>query len=132
MGWLLDLVKENFMRKYLLVILTFCYLGCEDSEDISTNEVDDVYISSDFIRCWHTYLVDVSLPSNDTIGIAYNIQWNNLVKKQPEKHIMSLERTHTYISSRFQFLSFSLKKKRRYERERERERETVEERLHLT
>ncbi len=67
------------MRKYLLVILTFCYLGCEDTEEYA----DDVYISSDFIRCGHTYQVDFSLPSNDTIGIVYNIEWNNLVKKQP-------------------------------------------------
>ena len=35
-GWWLDLIKENIMRKYLLPILLIGFWGCEDSEPEET------------------------------------------------------------------------------------------------
>ena len=63
------------MRKYLLPILLIGFWGCEDSEE----NADDIYISSDFIMCGQTYQVTISLPSNDTIGVVHNFQWNNFI-----------------------------------------------------
>ena len=67
----------------LLLFIGLAFWGCEDSENNATNETGDFYISNEFLRCGQTYQVTISLPSNDTLGIVYNIEWNNLIKKLP-------------------------------------------------
>ena len=79
-GWV-DLVMIRYIS--LLLFIGLAFWGCEDSENNATNETGDFYISNEFLRCGQTYQVTISLPSNDTIGIVYNIEWNNLIKKQP-------------------------------------------------
>ena len=65
----------------LLLFIGLAFWGCEDSENNATNETGDFYISNEFLRCGQTYQVTISLPSNDTLGIVYNIEWNGLIKK---------------------------------------------------
>jgi len=67
----------------LLLFIGLAFWSCEDSENNATNETGDFYISNEFLRCGQTYQVTILLPSNDTLGFVYNIEWNGLIQKAP-------------------------------------------------